>query len=188
MNIFTQYEMKVVFPRLTFCMGCTSNILHVPFHWQRNFTQSSKMSLGDRLWKTQNLMFCFHSFTSEIIVSLQPNTKFPLGVMALPHEIHVHQHQGFSKVPQIPRFRFQNSGLKKKKRGTRKGAESAGYLVCRFFLQHLHMALYAGEVFFKVNRIQAKKNLDVFLKTNLWSKVFFLTSTVVISSPLLVVL
>ena len=132
MNIFTQYEMKVVFP-FSFCMGCTSNILHVPFHWQRNFTQSSKMSLGDRLWKTQNLVFCFHSFTSEIIVSLQPNTKFPLGVMALPHEIHVHQHQGFSKVPQIPRFRFQNSGLKKKKRGTRKGAESAGYLVCRFF-------------------------------------------------------
>ena len=31
--------------------------------------------------------------------------------MALPHEIHVHQHQGFSKVPQIARFRFQNSEL-----------------------------------------------------------------------------
>ena len=49
--------MKVVFPRFTFCMGCTNNILHVPFHWQRRFTSSSKMSLGDRLWKTQNLMF-----------------------------------------------------------------------------------------------------------------------------------
>ena len=34
--------------------------------------------------------------------------------MALPHEIHVHQHQGFSKVPQIARFRFQNSELQKK--------------------------------------------------------------------------
>ena len=133
-------------------------------------------------------MFCFHSFTSEIIVSLQPNTKFPLGVMALPHEIHVHQHQGFSKVPQIPRFRFQNSGLKKKKRGTRKGAESAGYLVCRFFLQHLHMALYAGEVFFKVNRIQAKKKSRCFFENESLKQSVFLTSTVVISSPLLVVL
>ena len=73
------------------------------------------MSLGDRLWKTQNLMFFFYSFSSEIIVSLWRNTKFPLGVMALPHEIHVHQHQGFSKVPQKSAFQVPELRITKKR-------------------------------------------------------------------------
>jgi len=53
-------------------------------------------------------MFYLHTFTTKIIVSLKRNANFPVGVMALPHEIHVHQHQGFSKVPQIPRFWLQD--------------------------------------------------------------------------------
>ena len=155
MNIFTQYEMKVVFPRLTFCMGCTSNILHVPFHWQRNFTQSSKMSLGGfEKHKISCFVFTVSFLKSSYRYSQTPNflleswpchTKFTC--------INIRAFQKYHKY-HVSGSRTRN---KKEKRGTRKGAESAGYLVCRFFLQHLHMALYAGEVFFKVNRIQANK-------------------------------
>ena len=120
--------MKVVFPRFTFCMGCTNNILHVPFHWQRRFTSSSKMSLGDRLWKTQNLMF-FLQFQFW-------NHRFAIAK----HQISSWSHgpatrnscastSGLFKSTTNSAFQVPELRITKKKRGTRKGAVSAGYLV-----------------------------------------------------------
>ena len=51
---------------------------------------------------------CFlTAFITKFIVSPLGNANFALGVMALPHRIDAHEHQGFSKTPQIPHFSFQ---------------------------------------------------------------------------------
>ena len=90
--------------------------------------ESSKMSLGVRLWKTQNLMFFFtrsalkssfrHSETPIFLLESWPcHTKFMC--------ISIRAFQKYHK------YNVSSSRAKKykKKRGTRKGAVSAGYLV-----------------------------------------------------------
>ena len=69
--------------------------------------ESSNMSMdASASIKRINLMF-FTTFIAKIIVSPQGNVNFALGLMALPHKIDAHEHQGFSKTTQIPHFSFQ---------------------------------------------------------------------------------
>ena len=110
----------------------SSNLRYYPnddHGWNGHFTQSSKMSLGDRLWKTQNLMVFFtvsvlkssfrYSQTPNFLLESWPcHTKFMC--------INIRAFQKYHKY-HVSDSRTQN--YKKKKRGTRKGAVSAGYLV-----------------------------------------------------------
>ena len=51
---------------------------------------------------------CFSTaFITKFMVSPLGNANFALGIMALPHKLDAHEHQGFSKTPQIPHFSFQ---------------------------------------------------------------------------------
>ena len=51
----------------------------------------------------------------KLTVSPQRNAKFGLGAMALPHKIDALKNHDFSKVPQIPRFSFQDKEVSKKR-------------------------------------------------------------------------
>ena len=91
--------------------------------------ESSKMSLGVRLWKTKNLMLFFRL---SVVKSSFPHSETPIFLLeSWPCHtkymcINIRAFQKHHKY-HVSGSRTKN--YKKKKRGTRKGAVSAGYLV-----------------------------------------------------------
>ena len=91
--------------------------------------ESSKMSLGVRLWKTKNLMFFFKL---SVVKSLFPYSETPIFLLeSWPCHtkymcINIRAFQKYHKY-HVSGSRTKN--YKKEKRGTRKGAVSPGYLV-----------------------------------------------------------
>ena len=114
--------------------------------------ESSKMSLGVRLWKTKNLMFFFRL---SVVKSSFPHSETPIFLLeSWPCHtkymcINIRAFQKHHKY-HVSGSRTKN--YKKKKRGTRKGAVSAGYLVLRsrfdlltWLKCHQHESIYKSK-------------------------------------------
>ena len=82
--------------------GCFASV-HTYTHMSIPMVNFGFIVLHD---KKRGISFLTAFITNFIVLQLG-SANFALGVMALPLKIAAHEHQGFSKNPQIPHFSFQ---------------------------------------------------------------------------------